>query len=104
MVEGGESVPVGRAVEQWLRGSGLLNQSVHAELERAWREVAGQGLAAETRLVGIRRERLWIEVTSAPLRAELEGFRKAELLQGLSQHYTRSHIADIRFVVPRSSV
>jgi len=102
MAEANDSVPVGRAIEAWLQTSGALSRSAQEHLERAWRQAAGHVLAAQTRLVGLRRERLWIEVTSAPLRAELETFRKAELLQRLCEEYTESHIADIRFVVPRS--
>ncbi len=102
MAEGSESVRLGRALEAWLGEAGFLSDSARADLERAWREAAGEGLAAQTRLVGLRREQLWVEVTSAPLRAELEGFRKAELLAGLRERYTRRHISDIRFVVSGS--
>ena len=89
-------------MRDWLRESGLLSGTARAELERAWREAAGAALAGQTRVAGLRRERLRVEVFSAPLRAELEGFRKAELLERLRERYTRRHISDIRFVVSGS--
>ena len=102
MTEERESIPLGRAVGDWLGESGLLAESARAELERAWTRAVGKGVASQTRLVGLRRQELWVEVTSAPLRAELEGFRKTELLSALREHYRRRYIADIRFVVANS--
>jgi len=99
MVEEGESVHIGRVLKDWLRQSGLLKRSALVELEEAWRAAAGPAIASQTRLVGVRREELWVEVGSAPLRAELDGFRKQELLGKLREHYTRRHIAGIRFLV-----
>ena len=102
MAESRDSVRLGRALEAWLGEAGLLSGSARTELERAWQGAAGEGRAAQTRLVGLRQQRLWVEVVSAPLRAELETFRKAELLEGLRERYTRRHISDIRFVVSGS--
>jgi hypothetical protein len=96
-------VPLGQALGDWLLTSGLLDAPARAELESAWRKVAGEGVAAQTRVVGLRKGHLWVEVASAPLRSELAGFRKLELLEGLRQHYTRRHIADLRFLIPGSS-
>jgi hypothetical protein len=98
-----DSVPLREPLADWLLGSGLLDGSARAELESAWRRVAGEGVAGQTRVVGFRKGHLWVEVASAPLRAELAGFRKAELLEGLRQRYTRRHIADLRFLIPGSS-
>ena len=99
MTQKGEYVHISRAIGDWLQESGLLSQPARAELERAWRAAAGRTIASQTRLIGLRREQLWVQVGSAPLRAELEGFRKAELLARLRQEYTRRHISGIRFLV-----
>jgi len=98
-----DGVPLGEALGDWLVESRLLDTSARAELESAWRQAAGDGVAAQTRVVGLRKGHLWVEVASAPLRAELAGFRKWELLRGLRQRYTRRHIADLRFLIPGSS-
>jgi hypothetical protein len=103
MTEGADSVPLGEVLGDWLVDSGLLDGSARAELESAWRQAAGAGVAAQTRVVGFRKEHLWVEVISAPLRAELAGFRKSELLEALRRRYTRRHIADLRFRVSGSS-
>ena len=103
MTQGTDGTPLGEVLGDWLLDSGLLQGAAQAELESAWKEAAGEGVAAQTRVVGFRKEHLWVEVTSAPLRAELAGFRKSELLEGLRQRYTRRHIADLRFLVSGSS-
>jgi hypothetical protein len=102
MSERGESVPVGDAIGEWLLQSGVLDQSVRSALERAWREAAGETVADATRVVGFRREELLVEVSSAPLRAELEGFRKPELVEKLRELYGRKYVSGIRFLVPGS--
>ena len=102
MPEKGDSVPLGRALNDWVLRSGVLDRSARAELERVWQSAVGEAIAAQTRLVGLRRDQLWVEVSSAPLRAELEGFRKTDLLSVLQQEYPRQHIADIRFRVSGS--
>lgn len=102
MPQEGDVVPVGRALSDWVLESGLLGRSARTELEEAWRSAAGESVASQTRLIGLRREELWVEVSSAPLRAELEGFRKADLLVALQRTYARRHIGDIRFRVSGS--
>ena len=82
MTEGTDGTPLGEVLGDWLLDSGLLEGSAQAELESAWKQAAGEGVAAQTRVVG---------------------FRKSELLEGLRQRYTRRHIADLRFLVSGSS-
>ena len=101
-MEPDESVRIGQVLNEWLLRSGLLGSTARAELEEAWRRAAGDSVARATRVLGLRRNRLWVEVTSAPLRAELEGFRKPELLDRLQRLYQRKSISDIRFVVSGS--
>ncbi len=102
MLRGDKVVPLGRALGDWLLGAGVFERSAQAELERAWQTAAGETLARQTRLLGLRRQELWVEVSSAPLRAELESFRKGELLTALREGYGRRHIENIRFRVSGS--
>jgi len=102
MSEGGESVHIGEAIGDWLLESGVLDQSARAALERAWLQAAGEGVALQTRVVGLRRQQLLVEVASAPLRAELQGFHKEELLRKLQESYSRKFVSEIRFLVPGS--
>jgi predicted nucleic acid-binding Zn ribbon protein len=60
----------------------LGGASVEA-VQALWRRVAGEGLAAETQAVSLRGGVLTVEVASAALLAELETFRKGELIAGL---------------------
>jgi hypothetical protein len=55
------------------------------ELERSWREAAGEQLYRRTQLGRLRRGVLEILVDNAALLQELEGFRKSELLERLQQ-------------------
>lgn len=67
------------------------------ELEKSWRSVAGEQVAKLTTIGPIRRGVLEILVDSAPLLAELEGFRKEELTEAMSAQVTHSKITGIKF-------
>ena len=66
---------------------------VTAALERA----LGPEAADHCRVVGERRGRLTVEVSSAPLFAELEGFRKEEIRQAVNDQLETPRITEIRF-------
>lgn len=68
-----------------------------AGVEDAWRKAAGDELADETRAATLRQGVLTIEVRSAGLLHELQGFRKDELLARLLEHDTTDRITGLKF-------
>ena len=79
------------AARGWGRRQGRLH------LERAWAEAVGPEFAAHTRVAGIRRGVLEVEVDSAVLLQELAHFHKRRLLQELRGRLPDTTLNDLRF-------
>lgn len=80
---GGIPERVGDILARAMREAGLRKPSGGPDLDAVWREVAGEDVAANSRVASIRRGIMTIEVFSAPLRQELEIYRRDELLRAL---------------------
>ncbi len=77
------------------RGWGRRQERLY--LERAWAEAAGPEFAEHTRVSGIRRGVLEIEVDNAVLLQELAHFHKRRLLQELRSRLPNTILNDLRF-------
>ena len=89
---------------------GALLQRIHRTLRRDRQPFARYQRAlaavapdlANCQITGLVDGRLELGVPDAPLRAELAGFRKAELLNALQSTKEAADIADLRFrLIPR---
>jgi hypothetical protein len=78
-----------------LRGLGRRSGRLH--LERAWNEAVGPEFAAQTRVAGMRRGVLEIEVGSGVLMQELAHYHKRRLLEALRALLTGTTLTDLRF-------
>jgi predicted nucleic acid-binding Zn ribbon protein len=79
------------AARGWGRRQGRLH------LEQAWAECVGSEHAVHTRVVGIRRGTLEVEVDNGVLLQELAHFHKRRLLEALRRRLSEMTIADLRF-------
>ncbi len=77
------------------RGWGRRQGRLH--LEQAWAEVAGEEIARQTRVAGMRRGVLEVEVGSAVLLQELSHYHKRRLLEGLRARLAGTTLTDLRF-------
>jgi predicted nucleic acid-binding Zn ribbon protein len=77
------------------RGWGRRQGRLH--LEQAWADVAGPEFAKQTRVAGLRRGVLEVEVTSAVLLQELAHFHKRRLLEALRARLPGTTLNDLRF-------
>jgi hypothetical protein len=77
------------------RGWGRKNDRLR--LEAAWAEAAGEALLKETRLMGVKRGVMEIEVRNAVLIQELTQFHKRGLLGKLRKSLTGLTLTDIKF-------
>ena len=66
-------------------------------LEQAWAEAVGPEHAAQTRLNGLRRGVLEVEVTGAVLMQELAHYHKRKLLERLRERLPGTTLTDLRF-------
>lgn len=78
-----------------LRGWGRRQGRLH--LEQAWSETAGEDIARQTRVAGMKRGVLEIEVGSAVLLQELAHYHKRRLLEGLRTRLAGTTLTDLRF-------
>jgi predicted nucleic acid-binding Zn ribbon protein len=79
------------AARGWGRRQGRLH------LEKAWAEAVGAEHADHTRVAGIRRGVLEVEVDNAVLLQELAHFHKRRLLQALRGRLPGTTLTDLRF-------
>ena len=77
------------------RGYGQL--TAQRELEETWTRLVEKPVGERTRVGSLRRGVLEILVDNAALLAELEGFRKHELLDGLQRSLKHSTVSALRF-------
>ncbi|MFH1024088.1 MAG: DUF721 domain-containing protein [Planctomycetota bacterium] len=97
-MNGRKPEPVGDILKGVLRQAGLEKRLKGGNpWADAWVSAAGDRTAAHTRVLGLRRNLLEVEVDSSAMLAELAGFRKAELLRELREK--RKDITDIRFKI-----
>ena len=77
------------------RGWGRKNDRLR--LESAWAEAAGAKLLKETRVMGLKRGVLEVEVRGAVLMAELAQYHKRGLLAKLRDRLKGATVTDIKF-------
>jgi predicted nucleic acid-binding Zn ribbon protein len=77
------------------RGWGRRQGQLH--LERAWTEAVGAAHAPHTRVAGLRRGVLQIEVKNGVLLQELAHYHKRELLGKLRRQLPGTTLIDLRF-------
>jgi predicted nucleic acid-binding Zn ribbon protein len=76
------------------RGWGRRQERLH--IEQAWAEAVGRELEPHTRVLGLRRGILEVEVNNAVLLQELAHFHKRRLLQQLRGRLTPTPVNDLR--------
>jgi len=77
------------------RGWGRKNDRLR--IEQAWTDVVGPELARETRVGGIRRAVLEVDVKNAVLIQELAQFHKKKLLEKLRKVLPGIRLTDLKF-------
>ncbi len=78
-----------------LRGVARVGES--AELEAVWRALAGESIAGNTRVLGVKRGVLQVGVSNAPLLSELASFHRESLLRKLQQDHAALRIRGLKF-------
>jgi len=77
------------------RGYGRMQSD--RQLHTAWSEVAGEDLAGQTRVTGLKNGVLQIGVSNAAQLNELAAFRKQELLERLQAEHSHLRVRDLKF-------
>lgn len=72
-------MPLGDALNEYLKDSGVLRRKKAGPAFAAWDEAVGPNIAGRARAVSFRRGELIIEVDSTALLSELRGFASEDL-------------------------
>lgn len=92
-----DPLPLSVALSELIAIRGFARVRSDNELEAAWKQVGGPGLAGQTRPLLVSRGTLTISVENAPLLSELASFQSPELLQKLKQQFPHLKIKTLKF-------
>ena len=88
---------IGAILRDLFESSGLATRLKYLELYAAWEELVGPELRAHTRVVGVVRHRVHVEVDSAAHLHELRTFHAQTLLDELRKRLPTLHLAGLVF-------
>jgi len=74
---------LGSVLSRLFAARGYGRVQANEELHSLWKDVAGEPIARETRILGLKNGVLTIGVTSSPLLSELAAFHREHLLEKL---------------------
>ena len=89
-------MPLGDALRELLRSLGVDRRLAAYEVMAAWPAVVGEQIARVTVPQRVERGVLYVDVASAPWRAELT-MKRLDLIERLNAHAGARVILDIRF-------
>ena len=89
--------PLSVALAELIALRGFARVRGDEELHSAWKCIAGEELAGQTKPLQIARGVLTVAVSSAPLLNELVSFRSSELLGRLKQQFPHLNVKSLKF-------
>lgn len=89
--------PLGEILARLITARGWGRRQARLHLERAWAAAVGPENEAHTRVLGLRRDVLEVEVNSAVLLQELASYQKRKLLAKLRTSLPNHTLTDVRF-------
>jgi len=78
-----------------IRGYGRVQAD--RQLHLAWKQIAGEEVARQTRVLGLKNSILQIGVSNGALLNELASFQKQELLQKFKEEFPQLRIRNFKF-------
>ncbi|MCS6823215.1 MAG: DUF721 domain-containing protein [Cytophagaceae bacterium] len=92
-----EVSPLKEAIDEMLKAYKISNKYRETQLIQSWKDIMGQAIANRTNKLYIKKRKLYVELTSAPLRMELS-MGKEKLLQVLNKSFDEPVIDDVIFI------
>ncbi len=90
---------IGEVAKKIVKGSARKAVKSLREAELKWREVAGDDIADQTRVLGVSRRILRVAVRSSAMLAELTGFYRDDFLEALQSGEQPLPVKDVRFEI-----
>lgn len=94
-------MPLGDALAEYLKESGVLNRKKQIPAYEAWDQAAGPELAQKARAVSFRRGELLVEVDTTSLLSELRGFASEDLRSRCDELLEGARIRKLTFKLKR---
>jgi predicted nucleic acid-binding Zn ribbon protein len=94
--DGGPPEALGSVLSRLFAARGYGRVQANEELHSLWKQIAGDQVAGETRVMGLKNGVLTIGVNSSPLLSELSAFHREHLLEQL-QAKRGDGIRDLKF-------
>ena len=94
---GGAPEQIGTVLRRVMRGAGPAAARRQGRLVEAWNRAAGPDLAADTRPTALQHGVLVVEARSSALVAELQAFRREELLSRLLAADPTGRVTGLKF-------
>ncbi|MFH1302920.1 MAG: DUF721 domain-containing protein [Planctomycetota bacterium] len=91
------AVPISQALSELIALKGLGRVRGDQRLKEAWEQAAGEKIAAQTTVQGIKNRIVQVGVENSALLNELNSFHKGSLLQKLQNEYGKQDVRDLRF-------
>jgi hypothetical protein len=92
-----EPEPIKEILARLFTARGWGRRQARLHLERAWSAIVPPEYAADTRVLGLKRGILEVEVNSAALLQELAHFHKRRLLEALRDQLPGQPLKELRF-------
>ena len=88
---------LGEVLRDFFQATGLADKLKHLEAYHVWEEVVGPAIARHTRIAGLARHKLYVDVDSAAHLQELRTFGKSRILADFRERLPGLLIQDIVF-------
>ena len=90
---------IGEVAKKLVGGQAKRAVASLREADAKWREVVGDDVADKTRVLGVSRRILRVAVPSSAMLAELTGFYRDGILEGLQSGERPLPVKDVRFEI-----
>ena len=88
---------LGEVLSHFFGAKGLSSRIKHLEVYGAWEEIVGPGMLPHTRIAGLAKHKLYVDVDSATHLHELRTFHRKQLLEELHARVPGVLIQDLVF-------
>jgi len=92
-----EITPIGEAIDSLLQAYKINGRFDEAALISAWEEVMGKPIANRTERLFIKKDVLFVEISSAPLKHELS-MSKQKIIANFAAHLGKRVVNEIVFI------
>ena len=93
----GQPQQLGDVLSQLFALRGYDRPQAGRQLQEIWTQIAGDAIASQTKVQGVKNGVLQVSVTSSGMLQELDGFHKCSLLERLTTEHSDLRIRDLKF-------